>query len=186
MWSPRSAWRARSTRRWICCRCTAHLRVRPRVERGLQRCVRRAEPGGHRVASRDRVFLDALGTSALPDPATARIFCRRFDPKSVMALQAAINRSRLKVWSRQVESFLDQTARIDADEARGAATKRTSTPSSQKRSTQAHRWIWNTPLMPRQRSGTLKTVVVGSAAGTYDRKLRHSPPSGHERQGVTH
>ena len=64
---------------------------------------------------RDRVFLDALGAVALPDPTTAGDFCRRFDEASVMALQAAINRARLKVWSRQDKSFFDQTARIDAD-----------------------------------------------------------------------
>jgi hypothetical protein len=64
---------------------------------------------------RDRVFLDALGTPALPDPTTAGDFCRRFDGKSVMALQAAVNRARLKVWSRQDKSFFDQTAKIDAD-----------------------------------------------------------------------
>ncbi|MGH3427664.1 MAG: IS1380 family transposase [Candidatus Dormibacteria bacterium] len=63
----------------------------------------------------DRVFLDALGAAALPDPTTAGDFCRRFDETSVMALQAAVNRARLKVWSRQDKSFLDQTARIDAD-----------------------------------------------------------------------
>lgn len=63
----------------------------------------------------DRVFLDALGTAALPDPTTAGDFCRRFDEASVMALQAAVNRARLKVWSRQDRSFFDETARIDAD-----------------------------------------------------------------------
>jgi len=63
----------------------------------------------------DRVFLDALGAAALPDPTTAGDFCRRFDDASVMALQAAINRARLKVWSVQDKSFFDETARIDAD-----------------------------------------------------------------------
>lgn len=63
----------------------------------------------------DRVFLDALGAAALPDPTTAGDFCRRFDETSVMALQAAVNRARLKVWSRQDKSFFAETARIDAD-----------------------------------------------------------------------
>jgi Transposase DDE domain group 1 len=63
----------------------------------------------------DRVFLDAVGAAALPDPTTAGDFCRRFDETSVMALQAAVNRARLKVWSRQDKSFFDQTAKIDAD-----------------------------------------------------------------------
>lgn len=63
----------------------------------------------------DRVFLDALGTPALPDPTTAGDFCRRFDEPSVWALQAAVNRARLKVWARQDPSFFEQTAKIDAD-----------------------------------------------------------------------
>jgi Transposase DDE domain group 1 len=63
----------------------------------------------------DRVFLDALGAAALPDPTTAGDFCRRFDSDSVRALQDAINRARLKVWAGQDRSFFAQTARIDAD-----------------------------------------------------------------------
>jgi len=63
----------------------------------------------------DAVFLDGLGASALPDPTTAGDFCRRFDERSIMALQEAVNRSRLGVWARQSASFFDQPARIDAD-----------------------------------------------------------------------
>src|SRR5208282_4230783 len=63
----------------------------------------------------DAVFLDGLGTPSLPDPTTAGDFCRRFDEPSIMALQEAINRARLQVWSRQPASFFSQTARIDAD-----------------------------------------------------------------------
>ena len=63
----------------------------------------------------DAVLLDGLGTASLPDPTTAGDFCRRFDETSIMALQAAINRARLKVWSKQPASFFAQTARIDAD-----------------------------------------------------------------------
>jgi hypothetical protein len=63
----------------------------------------------------DAVFLDGLGTAALPDPTTAGDFCRRFDEASIMALQEAVNRSRLGVWARQPASFFDQAARIDAD-----------------------------------------------------------------------
>jgi hypothetical protein len=63
----------------------------------------------------DRVFLDALGAAALPDPTTAGDFCRRFDESAIMNLQTAVNRARLKVWARQPASFTDQTARIDAD-----------------------------------------------------------------------
>ena len=39
----------------------------------------------------DRAFLDGLGVSSLPDPRTARDFCRRFDNGDVMALQEAIS-----------------------------------------------------------------------------------------------
>jgi Transposase DDE domain group 1 len=63
----------------------------------------------------DAVFLDGLGTPSLPDPTTAGDFCRRFDEASIMTLQEAINRARLKVWSQQPASFFSQTARIDAD-----------------------------------------------------------------------
>ena len=63
----------------------------------------------------DAVLLDGLGTAPRPDPTTAGDFCRRFDEASIMALQEAIYRARLKVWSRQPASFRAQTARIDAD-----------------------------------------------------------------------
>jgi hypothetical protein len=63
----------------------------------------------------DRVFLDAVGATALPDPTTAGDFCRRFDPDAVLALQEAINRARLRVWAAQDAAFFAQTARIDAD-----------------------------------------------------------------------
>ena len=63
----------------------------------------------------DAVFLDGLGTQSLPDPTTAGDFGRRFDEPSIIALQEAINRARLKVWSQQPASFFSQTARIDAD-----------------------------------------------------------------------
>ena len=63
----------------------------------------------------DAVFLDGLGTSSLPDPTTAGDFCRRFDQRSIIDLQEAVNRARLRVWARQPASFFQQTARIDAD-----------------------------------------------------------------------
>ena len=63
----------------------------------------------------DQVFLDGLGTGSLPDPTTAGDFCRRFDPASVIALQEAVNRARLRVWQRQPDSFFEQPAVIDAD-----------------------------------------------------------------------
>ncbi|HEY6424799.1 MAG TPA: IS1380 family transposase, partial [Pseudonocardiaceae bacterium] len=63
----------------------------------------------------DRVFLDGLGVAALPDPTTAGDFCRRFDAASILALQEAVNRCRLRVWARQPPTFTADTARIDAD-----------------------------------------------------------------------
>jgi hypothetical protein len=63
----------------------------------------------------DQVFLDGLGVESLPDPTTAGDFCRRFDAPSILALQEAINRARLKVWQRQPQEFFEQPAVIDAD-----------------------------------------------------------------------
>ncbi|MGI8809111.1 MAG: IS1380 family transposase [Acidimicrobiales bacterium] len=63
----------------------------------------------------DAVFLDGLGAAALPDPTTAGDFCRRFDEGTILELQEAVNRCRLRVWARQSASFFAATARIDAD-----------------------------------------------------------------------
>ena len=63
----------------------------------------------------DAVFLDGLGTKAIPDPTTAGDFCRRFDNDSVLALQEAVNRARLRVWAKQPDSFFAAPAVIDAD-----------------------------------------------------------------------
>jgi len=63
----------------------------------------------------DRVFLDGIGAQSLPDPTTAGDFCRRFDADAVMALQEAVNRSRLRVWAVQPPAFVAQRAVIDAD-----------------------------------------------------------------------
>ena len=72
----------------------------------------------------DRVFLDGLGTESLPDPTTAGDFCRRFDAASILALQEAINRARLKVWRRQPDAFFEQPAVIDADASSCPPTRR--------------------------------------------------------------
>jgi hypothetical protein len=63
----------------------------------------------------DRVFLDALGARAIPDPTTAGDFCRRFDTEQIIDLMRIVNEVRLRVWQRQPSSFFEQTARIDAD-----------------------------------------------------------------------
>lgn len=62
----------------------------------------------------DPAFLDALGTSMVPDPTTAGDFCRRFDTSKIDDLQTAINEARLRVWAEQPEGFLDE-AIIDVD-----------------------------------------------------------------------
>ncbi len=76
--------------------------------------------GGHRLQDielrrGDAVFLNGLGTKSLPDPTTAGDFCRRFDETSILALQEAINASRLKVWATQPDAFFEGPAIIDAD-----------------------------------------------------------------------
>ncbi len=62
----------------------------------------------------DEVFLDALGTSRIPDPTTAGDFCRRFDQLKIRHLMQAFDESRLKVWARQPQEFFDE-AIIDMD-----------------------------------------------------------------------
>ncbi|MHB1711092.1 MAG: hypothetical protein ACYCV7_06795 [Acidimicrobiales bacterium] len=61
----------------------------------------------------DAVFLDGLGTKSIPDPTTAGDFCRRFDDDSVLALQEAVNRARLRVWAEQPDSFFSTPAVIE-------------------------------------------------------------------------
>jgi hypothetical protein len=64
---------------------------------------------------RDEAFLEMLGAERIPDPTTAGDFCRRFQSKeSIDRLQAAVNESRLRVWSRQPQSFFEH-ALVDAD-----------------------------------------------------------------------
>ena len=77
--------------------------------------MRRCSLDDIEVRRRDAVFLDGLGVASLPDPTTAGDFCRRFDEASVMALQEAFNRARLRVWQRQPASFVKSWAVIDAD-----------------------------------------------------------------------
>jgi hypothetical protein len=62
----------------------------------------------------DEVYLDALGAQRIPDPTTAGDFCRRFDERSIEALQRAINETRLRVWRAQPTTFFEE-AIVDAD-----------------------------------------------------------------------
>jgi hypothetical protein len=62
----------------------------------------------------DEVYLDALGARRIPDPTTEGDFCRRFGLGDVLDLMDAINRARLRVWSRQPAAFFDR-ATIDVD-----------------------------------------------------------------------
>jgi hypothetical protein len=63
----------------------------------------------------DRVFLDALGARAIPDPTTAGDFCRRFSTADVWTLMDIINDARVEVWKQRGSALTDQVARIDAD-----------------------------------------------------------------------
>lgn len=63
----------------------------------------------------DAGYLNALGARSIPDPTTAGDFCRRFDCKANWRLMSAINETRLGVWRRLGQEFVEQTARIDAD-----------------------------------------------------------------------
>ena len=62
----------------------------------------------------DEVYLNALGALRIPDPTTAGDFCRRFEPQHVVALMEIFNRTRIKVWQQQPDSFFEE-AIIDAD-----------------------------------------------------------------------
>lgn len=62
----------------------------------------------------DAVYLDALGTTRIPDPTTAGDFCRRFDEGHIRDLLDAIDEIRLKVWKRQPAAFFKE-AILDAD-----------------------------------------------------------------------
>jgi len=62
----------------------------------------------------DEAYLNLLGARRVPDPTTAGDYCRRFDISAILRLQAIINRTRLKVWQQQPESFFDEAV-IDAD-----------------------------------------------------------------------
>ena len=64
----------------------------------------------------DEVFLDALGARRIPDPTTARDFCRRFTEADVGRLMDTVNGVRLRAWKGQPEDFLEE-AFIDADGA---------------------------------------------------------------------
>jgi hypothetical protein len=62
----------------------------------------------------DEVYLDALGAERIPDPTTEGDFCRRFTERDVEKLLECFNEARLRVWSRQPQSFFHE-AIIDGD-----------------------------------------------------------------------
>ncbi len=63
----------------------------------------------------DEAYLDALGTTRIPDPTTAGDFCRRFKTvDQIESLQRAIDESRQAVWARQPDEFFEQ-ATVDMD-----------------------------------------------------------------------
>jgi hypothetical protein len=63
----------------------------------------------------DEAYLDALGTTRIPDPTTAGDFCRRFESRQqIDALQKAIAEARHNVWQLQPDEFFDQ-ATVDMD-----------------------------------------------------------------------
>src|SRR5262249_62366995 len=62
----------------------------------------------------DEVYLDALGAERIPDPTTAGDVCRRLTADDVLALMAAINEARLRVWAQQPPEFF-AGATLEAD-----------------------------------------------------------------------
>jgi hypothetical protein len=63
----------------------------------------------------DEGYLDALGTTRIPDPTTAGDFCRRFETRpQIDDLQKAIAETRHNVWQRQPDEFFEQ-ATVDMD-----------------------------------------------------------------------
>jgi hypothetical protein len=66
----------------------------------------------HRRA--DRVYLDALGATSIPDPTTAGDFCRRFSADDIEILMGVMNETRVEVWKSH-PTLTNDTARIDAD-----------------------------------------------------------------------
>lgn len=63
----------------------------------------------------DAAFLGMLGARTIPDPTTAGDFCRRFNTYDIVELMYQANETRVAVWQQQPRSFLEETARIDAD-----------------------------------------------------------------------
>src|SRR3954465_1540467 len=76
--------------------------------------------GGRRIEHlerrrNDEAYLDALGAERIPDPTTARDFCRRLSCEAhLLPLMDAIKEARLRVWAQQPDAFLDE-AILDAD-----------------------------------------------------------------------
>jgi hypothetical protein len=69
----------------------------------------------------DENFLDALGTKRIPDPTTAGDYCRRFGRSDIYNLMDIFDNTRLKVWAKQPDNFLD-CATIDMDGTKAGTT----------------------------------------------------------------
>jgi hypothetical protein len=62
----------------------------------------------------DENYLNALGTSRIPDPTTAGDYCRRFTAADCYKFIDIVNDTRLKVWADQPDEFFE-CAKIDMD-----------------------------------------------------------------------
>lgn len=76
--------------------------------------------GGHTLDAiehrrNDKAYLDALQTTAIPDPTTAGDFCRRFGQQDLLHLMDAIDEARLEVWHQAGAELTTETAVIDVD-----------------------------------------------------------------------
>jgi hypothetical protein len=66
------------------------------------------------ILRHNEAYLNALGTTAIPDPTTAGDFCRRFATADVETLMEIVNAVRLMLWKAQPTGFLRE-AKIDVD-----------------------------------------------------------------------
>ena len=63
----------------------------------------------------DEGYLDALGAQLIPDPTTAGDFARRFSESEVLALMAAVNEVRVRIWRARLKVEERAEAILDVD-----------------------------------------------------------------------